>query len=59
MGVRLRQAGKCEEAGMRIKSEAVVLSWKPRECSLQVGNESLLEPGQYGFLGADADADIK
>ncbi len=35
------------------KSEAVVLSRKPVDCPLQVGNESVLGPDGYEIFGAN------
>ncbi|KAK5906143.1 hypothetical protein CgunFtcFv8_002034 [Champsocephalus gunnari] len=44
---------ECEAAGMRIstsKSEAMVLSRKPIDCPLQVGNESLPQVKEFKYL---------
>ncbi|KAK5909389.1 hypothetical protein CesoFtcFv8_003322 [Champsocephalus esox] len=49
-----RFATECEAAGMRIstsKSEAMVLSRKPMDCPLQVGNESLHQVKEFKYLG--------
>ena len=49
-----RFAAECEAVGMRIstsKSEAMVLSRKPMECLLQVGNESLPQVKEFKYLG--------
>ncbi|XP_071059967.1 anamorsin isoform X1 [Pseudochaenichthys georgianus] len=48
-----RFATECEAAGMRIstsKSEAMVLSRKPMDCPLQVGNESLPQVKEFEYL---------
>uniref|UniRef100_A0A671UC54 ribonuclease H n=1 Tax=Sparus aurata TaxID=8175 RepID=A0A671UC54_SPAAU len=47
-------AAECEAAGMRIstsKSEAMVLSRKPVDCLLQVGNVSLPQVKEFKYLG--------
>ena len=49
-----RFAAECEAAGMRIstsKSEAMVLSRKPMDCLLRVGNESLPQVKEFKYLG--------
>ena len=50
-----RFAAKCEAAGMRnsiSKSmEALVLSWKPMDCLLRVGNEFLPQVKEFRYLG--------
>ena len=46
-------AAKCEAAGMRIstsKSEAMILSRKPVDCLLRVGNESLPQVKEFKYL---------
>ncbi len=46
-------AAKCETAGMKIstsKSEAMVLSRKPVDCPLRVGNESLPQVKEFRYL---------
>ena len=46
-------AAECEAAGMRIstsKSEAMVLSRKPVDCLLQVGNVSLPQVKEFKYL---------
>lgn len=47
-------AAECEVVGMRIstsKSEAMVLSRKPVDCLLQVGNEPLPQVKEFKYLG--------
>uniref|UniRef100_A0AAQ4R3P6 Reverse transcriptase domain-containing protein n=1 Tax=Gasterosteus aculeatus aculeatus TaxID=481459 RepID=A0AAQ4R3P6_GASAC len=49
-----RFAVECEAVGMRIstsKSEAMVLSRKPMDCLLQVGNVSLPQVKEFKYLG--------
>uniref|UniRef100_A0AAQ4PNU2 Reverse transcriptase domain-containing protein n=1 Tax=Gasterosteus aculeatus aculeatus TaxID=481459 RepID=A0AAQ4PNU2_GASAC len=49
-----RFAVECEAVGMRIstsKSEAMVLSRKPMDCLLQVGNVSLPQVKKFKYLG--------
>ena len=49
-----RFAAECEVAGMRIstsKSAAIVLSRKPMDCLLWVGNEFLLQVKEFKYLG--------
>ena len=48
-----RLTAECEAAGMRIstsKSEAMVLSRKPVDCLLRVGNESLPQVKEFKYL---------
>ncbi len=47
-------AAKCEADGMMIstsKSEAMLLSRKPVDCPLRVGNESLPQVEEFKYLG--------
>ena len=49
-----RFAAECEVAGMIIstsKSEAMVLSQKPMDCLLRVGNEFLSQVKEFKYIG--------
>jgi len=46
-----RFAADCKAAGMRVKSEAMVLCRKPVDCSLQVGTECLLQAKEFKYIG--------
>jgi len=49
-----RFAAGCEVAGMKVSSskyKAMVLNWKKVECSLRVGDKSLLQAEEFKYLG--------
>ena len=54
MTFNTRFSAECKAAGMRIhtlKSEAMVLSRKPIDCVLRVGNEFLPQVKDFKYLG--------